>query len=270
MTTTTLIAVAERYREPIVVGNAIRDLNPIVLLVVLASIAVIGVALPGWIPPLAVSVVFVIIGFLAGKGPSFLATYLKLWAAVGIILFVLRALLIKGETVLVPLGPIAITAEGINDGLRFTFVVMAICGAVTLFFALVPMRRLTLALEKLGVSPKASYVLLASFQSITDLGATAKVVLDAQKARGIETEGNIFIRTKAFFPVLAPVFLSAMSATEERAIALDARAFNSRGTRTSLVTLPRTAAWQWILACVFIIAAVVAITGGILGWFSQI
>lgn len=266
MTTTPLHTVADTYRRVATLGNPILDLNPITLLLSIAFVTVVAVAGSGWVVPVAVSVVFVLIAFLAGRGPSYLSTILKLWLVVGFLLFILRALLTEGETVLIPLGPIAVTAEGVQDGLRFATMVMAICGGVTLFFALVSMRHLTLALERIGVSPRASFVLLASFQSIADLGAIARVVLDAQKARGIETEGNIFVRAKAFFPILAPVFLSALSATEERAIALDARAFNSSGRKTSLVQLRPTPAWEWLIVALTALIAVAAIVGGVLGW----
>ncbi|KRC58560.1 hypothetical protein ASE14_18490 [Agromyces sp. Root81] len=266
MSTATLAEVAETYRHPESLGNFLRDRNPITLLVALVSLAVVAAAVPGLITPFAVCAVFVLLAFAGGVGPAYTATYLKLWAVVGFILFLLRALLLDGEHVYFTFGNLQVTAEGVYEGLRFAAVVMAICGAVTLFFALVTMRRLMLALEMRGVSPRASYVLLASFQSMTDLGATAKVVLDAQKARGIETEGGLITRAKAFFPVLAPVFLSAMTATEERAIALDARAFNSPAAHSHLVQLPRTATWEWLAAGLFAAVATACVMGRFLGW----
>ena len=266
MTNPTLDTITDAYRRPTTRGNPILDLNPITLLLSLTFVTVAAVAVHGWIAPVMVSALFVVVAYLAGRGTSYLVTILKLWLVVGLLLFVLRALLVEGEQVLIPLGPIAVTMEGILDGLQFATVVMAICGAVTLFFALVPVRHLTLALEHLGVSPRASFVLLASFQSITDLGATARVVLDAQKARGIETEGSMLVRAKAFFPILAPVFLTAMSATEERAIALDARAFNSPGPKTSLVQLRPTPVREWVVVVVTLLVAIAAIVGGAAGW----
>lgn len=266
MTNATLHTITEAYRRSATRGNSILDMSPVTLLLSLAFVTVVAVAVEGWVVPVVVSVLFVVIAYAAGKGTTYLLTILKLWLVVGLLLFVLRALLIEGEHVLIPLGPIAVTVEGIADGLRFATVVMAICGAVTLYFTLVPMRYLTLALENLGVSPRASYVLLASFQSITDLGITARVVLDAQKARGIETEGTMFVRAKAFFPILAPVFLTAMSATEERAIALDARAFNSPGAKTSLLQLRPVPAWEWVIVAITLLVAVAAIVGGVAGW----
>lgn len=266
MTDSTLAAVADRYRRPMALGNAVLDLHPIAMVASICALIVLALASTGWVVRVAVSVLFLVVAFLAGRGRSYFVTILNLWLAVGLILFVLRALLVKGETVLVPLGRLAITAEGIEDGLRFTTAVMAICGGVTLFFAIVAMRRLMLALEEVGVSPRVSYVILASFQAITDLGATARVVLDAQKARGIEAEGNLLVRARAFFPVLAPVFLTAMSATEERAIALDARAFNNPGRHTSLLELKRWSGWDTALTVVAILVAVAAVIGGVVGW----
>ena len=266
MTDSSLHTIADRYRRVASLGNPILNLSPITLLLSITFVIIVAVVGDGWIAPVVVAAVFILVAFLAGRGRTYLVTILRLWLAVGLLLFVLRALLTEGEHVLIPLGPIAVTTEGIADGLRFSTMVMAICGGVTLFFALVSMRHLTLALERLGVSPRASFVLLSSFQSITDLGATARVVLDAQKARGIETDGSIFVRAKAFFPILAPVFLSALAATEERAIALDARAFNSPGHKTSLVQLRPTPAWEWLIVAACALVALAAIAGGVLGW----
>lgn len=258
---------AATFERELTLGNWVRDRNPITTLLVLASLAVVAFGIPGAIAPVAVSVVFLGIAFAGGVGRSFTMTFLKLWLVVGLLLFVLRAALLKGATVLFSLGPIAVTKEGIIEGLRFSTVVMAICGAVALFFALVPIRNLMLALELRGLTPYASYVLLASFQAITDLGKTAKVVLDAQKARGIETEGSIGRRIRAFVPVLAPVFLSAMTATEERAIALDARAFNSRIPHSHLVIMRATPRWEWVVVVLAIAAAILSCIGGAVEWF---
>ncbi|HEV7622495.1 MAG TPA: energy-coupling factor transporter transmembrane component T [Amnibacterium sp.] len=267
MTPGTLSATADAYRRPLSLGNPLLDLQPIAMVTAITSLIVVAVASPGWALQSAVSVLFVVIAFLAGRGRSYLATILKLWVAVGFLLFALRALLVKGQDVLVPLGPIAVTREGIQDGLVFTTAVMAICGGVTLFFAIVSMRRLTLALERVGMSPRATYVVLASFQSITDLGETARVVLAAQKARGIETEGNVLVRARAFFPVLAPVFITAMSATEERAIALDARAFNSPNRHTSVVLLRPWSAGDTVVVVVALVLMVAVVLGRVVGWF---
>ena len=254
------------FRRPMTQGNWVRDMNPISIFLILGSLPLIAVAVSGIIAPSIVCVAFVLIALVGRVGMSFIATYFKLWIAVGLLLFVLRSAFFEGGHVLFTVGKITVSTEGLMDGLRFSLLVMAVSGAVTLYFALVPIKYLTLALELKGVTPRATYVLVAAFQAITDLGKNARVIMDAQKSRGIETEGNVVQRVKAFVPVLAPVFLSAMAATEEKAIALDARAFNSRKAHSHLVSLRPTPAWEIVLVLVALFGAVVACAGAILSW----
>lgn len=217
--------------------------------------------------PAIICALYVVIALLAGVGKAFISNYAKLFAVVGLILFVLRAAFLPGTHILFSLGPISVSMEGVTDGLRFALVVMALCGSVTLFFALTPIKYLMLALEIRGLTPRATYVMLASFQSIIDLGKNARVVMDAQKSRGIETEGSLTSRFKAFVPILAPVFLAAMNETEERALALDARAFNSRSSHTHLVSLRPVRAGEIILVNAALALAVISILGAVLSWY---
>ncbi len=259
-------AFSDRFRSPVDRGNPIRNLDPIVVFIVLIAIAIVPMAFPGFVAAAIVCLIFPVVALFAGVAREFIPTYLKLFLAVGLVLFVLRALFIKGGDPLFQLGNIAPTWAGIAEGARFSLLVMAICGAVTLFFAVVTVRYLMLALELRGVTPRATYVILASYQSITDLGRNARTVLEAQQSRGIETQGNVVTRARAFFPILAPVFLAALNQTEERAIALDARAFNARTRHTHLVTLRRTRPAEIVAAVLVVATVVAAFIGSALGW----
>lgn len=256
----------DSFRKPVATGNRIRDLNPISFALIMLSMAIGSITLPSPIGSAVICVAYVAIGWMAGVGKTFTPAYSKLFAVVGLILFVLRAAFLPGEHVIFSLGPISVSQEGIMHGLSFALVVMALCGAITLFFAVVPMKNLMLALELRGVKPQATYVILASFQAIVDLGKNTKVVMDAQKSRGIETEGGVTSRVKAFAPILAPVFLAAMSQTEERALALDARAFNSRGIHTHLVCLRPVKTGEVALVSVTLFCAVLSIVGAMIIW----
>ncbi|NVN00418.1 energy-coupling factor transporter transmembrane component T [Arthrobacter sp. SDTb3-6] len=254
------------FRSPATAGNRIRDLNPISFAIIMLSCSVTAIALPGPAGPAAICLLFAVLSVAAGLAKTFLPLYGKLFAVVGLILFVLRAAFLPGNHILWTVGPISISAEGIIQGLNFSLVVMAVCGAVTFFFAVTPMKNLMLALEQRGVTPRATYIILASFQAITDLGKNTKVVMDAQKSRGIETEGGMVRRTTAFLPILAPVFLAAMSQTEERALALDARAFNSRNRHSHLVSLRPVSSAEIIVVCAVALGAVLSIVGAVFIW----
>ena len=64
--------------------------------------------------------------------------------------------------------------------------------------------------------------------------------MDSQKSRGVETEGNIFVRSGAFIPVFVPLVLSSIANTEERAITLEARGFSSGSKRTRLYDIEKS------------------------------
>ena len=61
---------------------------------------------------------------------------------------------------------------------------------------------------------------------IPQMSANAKVIQDAQRARGIETEGTLKARARAFLPMLLPLLISSFSTAEEKSLALETRGFN--------------------------------------------
>ncbi|TPM07048.1 hypothetical protein FJ960_09005 [Mesorhizobium sp. B2-3-11] len=251
----------ESLRRPATQRNTVRDINPLIVFAVLSCITQVAVLRPGLIAPAILCAMLAGISLLAGVGRVFVPRYLKLFVTIGLVLFAFRAVFEPGDTVLAAFGPLRVTHEGVMIGARFALVVMVLCGALTLYAALVPAKYVMLALEERGVTPRATYVLLASFQAIKDLSRNVRVVADAQKSRGIETEGNVFMRARAFLPIIGPAFLAALGQAEERAIALDARAFNSEGKHTRLVCLRSPRIWEYALLAVAVAGTVFSMTG---------
>jgi energy-coupling factor transport system permease protein len=259
--------IISRLNQPLTTGNRIRDTHPLLMVLVLASMVTIGVALPPVWGTGAACAAFFLLAWAAGVAREFSRLYLRLFLIVGVLLFVLRAIFATDlRNAFWIWGGFAISAKSIHDAAAFALLIMALCGAISLFFVLVSIRRLTLSLEELGVNHHVSYVVLASFQSIADLSEGSRAVLDAQKSRGIETEGSLLVRAKALVPIVIPVFMSAITQTEERALALDARAFNANRPRTQLAYLPRPGATQWVLVGAVAMTALVLTVGKALQW----
>ena len=55
----------------------------------------------------------------------------------------------------------------------------------------------------------------------------------------METEGNLLVRIKAFLPLISPVVMSALTATRERAIALEVRGFGAKGLKPGCIPIRR-------------------------------
>lgn len=85
-----------------------------------------------------------------------------------------------------------------------------------------------------GLSPRLGYVLSSVLQIIPQMLSTTSTIIDAQRSRGLETEGNIVKKLKAFFALIGPLVLSSLVEARERAMAIEIRGFGIQGKRTTL------------------------------------
>jgi len=99
---------------------------------------------------------------------------------------------------------------------------------------------LMISLKQVGVPSSLAYIIVTTLQIIPRFQSKAFTILDAQRSRGLETEGNIFRRARAVVPIILPLVLSSLVEVEERAIAIEARGFNSKKEETSLIEIPDT------------------------------
>ena len=137
-------------------------------------------------------------------------------------------------------GFISVYKEGVMKAIGLTSKLTAIVSALTMLTLITPVKDFTLALEKKGLNPKAAFILMLTLQTIPEMKKQADVIMDSQKARGIETEGNVFVRAKALIPIFIPLVLSSIANTEERAITLEARGFSVGEKRTILYDIKET------------------------------
>jgi energy-coupling factor transport system permease protein len=155
-----------------------------------------------------------------------------------------------GLTVLLRVGPITATAEGLLFALEILARIMAISGAITLFYLTTPPSELVVDLERRGVPPRVAFVANASVQTVPAMVERATSITAAQRARGLDTEGGIWHRLRGVPPLAGPVLLGSIGEVEERTMALEARAFTRPGRRTLLwqpLDSGRQALARWLL-----------------------
>jgi energy-coupling factor transport system permease protein len=172
-----------------------------------------------------------------------------------------------GETVLLRIGPITATAEGLAFALEVLARLMTISGAVTLFYLTTRASDLVVDLERRGISPRVAFVANASVQTVPALVERAAQITAAQRARGLDTEGSLLRRLRGVVPIVGPVILGSIAEVEERTMALEARGFGRPGRRT-LLRAPADSTVQAIVRWALLIGLVVlaaARIGGALG-----
>jgi energy-coupling factor transport system permease protein len=100
--------------------------------------------------------------------------------------------------------------------------------------------------ERIGLSPRIAYLMLSTMQTIGELQGRAQTIMEVQKCRGVEVEGSLATRARAFLPLLGPLIIGAVLNLESRALALELRGFSSTKSRTNLHEITE-AQWEiWL------------------------
>ncbi len=230
--------------------NPFLRLNPIVRLNTMFAIALSGMIVGDYRYGFSICLFLVVFNFIVGSGVKFIKIFAYITFLLLGFLFFIRQIGSPGPTVIAEVLGFKITLEPLMNTLNISSGLILFSASLLTFFLNTQMRDLMYSLVKLGMSHTVSYMVLASFQTVIDLRKTMVTIMDSQKARGIETDGNVFVRSKAFFPVLAPVVFSAFSSAEEKTIAMEARAFAANTAHTHLRRLRPTPKYEIALAVV--------------------
>jgi energy-coupling factor transport system permease protein len=235
--------------------SGLHDLHPLTKLALLGLCLVLAFALPG--------IVWVLAAFgllllpLAAWG-RILAPFSR--NAFNVVLpFLLSLALIQGffaggETELFAIGRFAFTQEGLLAGLTVAARLLLALGGTLLLMLSTRPDHLMLALTERGLPQALGYIVLTALQIFPRFQDRARVILEAQQARGLETEVGLVGRLRLLVPLIGPLILASIVDVEERAMALEARAFSRRGPKTSLITL-RDSRGQALLRAGFLLAA---------------
>lgn len=158
------------------------------------------------------------------------------------------------------LGPVTLYREGVLVGVRLALRLYNILSAALTLVLTTNPSDLTESVVRRGLSPRAGYVIMAMLQIIPTMVGSTAAITDAQRSRGMETEGGLWTRVRAFVPLLGPLVTSSLIATEERALALEVRGFGGSGRPTFLrdervPDYATTVRWLAALVCAAGIAA---------------
>ncbi|MDP8958541.1 MAG: energy-coupling factor transporter transmembrane protein EcfT [Actinomycetota bacterium] len=199
-------------------------------------LALVGFLVPGLAALAAVVAALAVASLLGGAGWGVLRAAGIIMAPLGISLLSIHSLFYPGrETVLFRVGPLVVWEEGVAYALvvllRLAILVLALLAAVVTTHP----KALVAALVYKGMSPKLAYVFLAAQQLVPDMRRRSTSVLEAQQARGLDVNANLWRRVRAFIALLGPLLVSALIGAETRSLALEARAFGRQGTRNYLV-----------------------------------
>lgn len=163
-------------------------------------------------------------------------------AVILLITFIINLFMYPG-TILVKLGPLKITEEGLYQaGFMALRLVMLIFGTSILTYTTKPMQ-LTDGFESL-LSPLSRFgfpaheiaiMMSIALRFIPTLVQEADKIMKAQQARGADFEsGNLIQRMKSLIPLMIPLFVGAFRIAQDLASAMEARCYRGGQGRTRL------------------------------------
>lgn len=181
---------------------------------------------------------------------------------------IIQGLVMPGNrTLLLQLGPFRFYQEGLGYALILCLRVLNVLCAFAVLVLTTKPSDLIASLVERGLAPKLGYLLSAVLQIVPQLMAAMGKIMDSQRSRGMETEGNLRVRIKAYLPLLMPVVLSSLMNIKEQAMALEVRGFNAPVKKSFLhkQTYPFGDAWLQ-MGLLFLI--ILTILGRLLRWLS--
>ncbi|HJZ48010.1 MAG TPA: energy-coupling factor transporter transmembrane component T [Roseiflexaceae bacterium] len=225
-----------------------------------AALVITAIYLLPW--PLAPLVLFgglLGLAYLSGVAGPFLRTALRVLLPITISLFLIQGLLFPPPSATpLPLGPITLRREGLVFAFVTSTRLLAFTGTLLLLLETTHPADLVFALTQRGLPSSIGYILLVALQIVPNMTARATDVLEAQRSRGLETQGGVR-RVRALVPLVGPLIVGALVDVEERAMALESRAYTAPGPKTSLRELvdtfsQRVARWLMLLGIAALIA----------------
>lgn len=234
-------------------------MHPLTKLALTVLLLTLTFAVPWW-----ASYLVLILGVLplAAMGQILGPLSRTLWKLV--LPFAIPILLIQGffwgeGEVLFSLGPLSFYRQGLIFAAASIGRIALLGGCFLLLSMTTRIDMLMRALVERGLPSQLLYLVVTTLQLVPRFQAQARRIQDAQRARGLETEGSIWRRGRALIPLTGPLLLASLMDVEERALALEARGFSRRGARTSLVVLEDSRQQAWLRLTLWVLSVMIVL-----------
>lgn len=245
-------------------STAIHRLNPASKLVLAISLGISALAAHNvWMQVGVLLLCLVLLAWARALTRSIKAIYPFFLFFIPI-LFVVQSLFWSGESQILRLGPVEVQVEGIRFSIEVTVRLITLLLGFYLLQATTRPGELVSDLERRGLPPRMAFVLLATLQAIDEMKEYAAAIMQAQQCRGVEVQGNLMLRLRAFFPIVSPLIIGSLLNVENRALALELRGFNA-GVPKTFINTSDEQTWERFLRWGFIFLAVI-ILGIRLAW----
>jgi energy-coupling factor transport system permease protein len=221
-------------------------LNPLTKAVIAIVGTLVAFILGGYVGPVVVGATMLILAVRARQLVQLVRVSTLLTLPIAISVVLVSVFTRTGTTVLITIGPFDATLEGVDFAAQTLVRLFAIAVSIGLFATSTDPRAFVFDLERRGVSPRIAFVAVATIEAVPALVERAGIIGESQRARGLDTEGNLRARLRGLLPMVGPVIIGALTDVEERSLALESRAFSRPGRRHLLWAMPDQPWERWL------------------------
>ncbi len=239
--------------------SPIHDLNPLTKLVLVFTLIILAFLVPiFWLPTILFFFVILPLSFAGKVQKEFINAVARLLLPVIGFIFVMQSFFHPGgESQIFHIWVLDVTVESVKFAYSTSTRILVMVSSFILLLLTTHPSVLMSDLTRRGMPGALSYVITSTLQIIPQMQAKANTIIDAQRSRGLETSGSLLKRASALLPLVGPLVFGSIVDVEERAIAIEARAFTSPLKKTSLREINDPAierAARWLMLVVMIAA----------------
>lgn len=238
----------------------LHSLNPLTKLTLVFAAILISYASPWYWTGLTLLGLLFLLSFVGRIQREYLRVVFNLLVPVAGFLFVMQAFFLPGgESEVWRYWFLSLKTENLWQALQNATRIMVMVSTFILLILTTHPSELMGDLTRRGLPATIAYVITATLQILPQMQAKAATIIDAQRSRGLQTEGSFVRRVSALMPLIGPLVFGSLVEVEERAIAIEARAFMASTPRTSLRELPDTMtdkSIRWLLVGLVLVALV--------------
>src|SRR6266496_1063855 len=222
--------------QPIYIDRTspLHALHPLTKIAGAGLLLVATYTLPWQLTPLVIFGLVLAMAIVAGVARSLLRSLVIILLPIVFSLFLIQGILFPPtKTLPIALGPATLWLDGLIFGFLVSTRLLALASIVLIVIQTTHPADMVFALNERGLPNSIGYILLVSLQLVPDMSARATAILETQQSRGLETKGRIR-RLRALPSLVGPLVVGALVDVEERAMALESRAYTATGPKTSL------------------------------------
>ncbi|MCD6326225.1 energy-coupling factor transporter transmembrane protein EcfT [bacterium] len=225
------------YSQGVTLFHKLHPLTKLLCAWLLLVAPLVVVDLKGACTTLALCMILITLARAWGS----IRTLLPIVAMMAIVTTVVWPLFHRGGEELFTLFGLSISEAGAARGATMACRLVSLVMIGVAFLTVTRIEEFTASLRILGLPFVVTFALTLSFRLAPTFLLTVGTIRDAQRARGHAIDrGNPIRRALKHIPLIIPVLLHALRATDVLSMALESRAFGRKVTRTSILRLNST------------------------------